>query len=589
MGKRMGLGPVIHSRHIQSRTTHVAKSCVLADVQSAVALANDGDIVRVPPGSVVWTGTLTMGNIALIGSGMGSTVIEDRTGTGFNEDPIIVQGSLGKRWRIAGFSFTGHGTATIIRVDGDSDNWSIDNNEFRSIEGGHAIHFRNYGGMTYGAIHSNVFDQTFQETGFQGVQLVSDPISWETQLEYGTQRSIYIESNLFDFGAWGHNNVFDADDNARAVYRYNDVIGAGMGTHGLDSGSNHSFFSLEMYHNRFTRLNTPALANLIRIRGGTGLLFNNAIVGTNFSRLVNADEQRTFQNFPTWGICSGGNELDGNEPIYEGTHTGANGASALADSSQAWVVDELVMIHPSFYTGNHTGSSGATTLVDSTKSYPTNYRATKILYNLTKGAWGTVASNTATTVTASMQDGSPDSLWDHEDAYDMSAGMWVWNLTTGAKGQIRANTATGVTAALEGGGRDNLWNEGDEYKITDGYPGHQQVGRSYQQSLEPLYVWGNLRDGLLWEASENPNINNWQRHVRLDRDFYNADFGPIASRPSTCTPIEAYWATDERALYQCTATDTWEPYYRPFVYPHPIAAAVTPVDRLVKGGVLSWR
>lgn len=46
--------------------------------------------------------------------------------------------------------------------------------------------------------------------------------------------------------------------------------------------------------------------------------------------------------------------------------------------------------------------------------------------------------------------------------------------------------------------------------------------------------------------------------------------GPLASRPATCTKEGVgYWATDEKKLYRWH-NGTWELYYTPYTYPHPL-------------------
>ena len=61
--------------------------------------------------------------------------------------------------------------------------------------------------------------------------------------------------------------------------------------------------------------------------------------------------------------------------------------------------------------------------------------------------------------------------------------------------------------------------------------------------------------------------------------------GELESKPTTCTTGVGYWATDQGdwntlgndgILYKCTSTDTWEIYYEPYTYPHPLRGEVAP-------------
>lgn len=118
-----------------------------------------------------------------------------------------------------------------------------------------------------------------------------------------------------------------------------------------------------------------------------------------------------------------------------------------------------------------------------------------------------------------------------------------------------------------------------------GYPTRDQPGRGPNgQTLSPVYAWNNgaimasAYDGGCSACSGFP-VATW---IAENRDYYNyvasgydgtvgVGRGTLAARPSTCTPLTAYFATDsgtQGTLYQCATTNTWTVYYTPYAYPH---------------------
>jgi hypothetical protein len=143
----------------------------------------------------------------------------------------------------------------------------------------------------------------------------------------------------------------------------------------------------------------------------------------------------------------------------------------------------------------------------------------------------------------------------------------------------------------------------DGNEDSTGYPCRDQIGRgndtqlwnysspgAYTQPLIPAYVFNNRRHDNNALAPMNVAGNSSQ-HIKANRDFYNqtdsfngtsgVGRGTLASRPSTCTTGVGYWATDQGdwnksgsggqgVLYKCVSTNTWEAYYTPYEYPHPL-------------------
>jgi hypothetical protein len=112
------------------------------------------------------------------------------------------------------------------------------------------------------------------------------------------------------------------------------------------------------------------------------------------------------------------------------------------------------------------------------------------------------------------------------------------------------------------------------------------------QHVSDSYFWNNSENGthLFKAVLGSENLNN---ALAENREFYNqqASFngtvgigsGPLLNRPATCTPGVAYWAVDaggnwnrvntsaqDGALYKCVTANTWQLYYTPYTYPHPL-------------------
>jgi hypothetical protein len=112
------------------------------------------------------------------------------------------------------------------------------------------------------------------------------------------------------------------------------------------------------------------------------------------------------------------------------------------------------------------------------------------------------------------------------------------------------------------------------------------------------YWWGSRKNytGALFAASATGGLNSngltniptLGRDIFTDTSTPGVSSGRLANLPSTCTIGQGYWATEQSTtdltgmvganpatpiagtLYRCTATNTWQLYYTPYTYPHPV-------------------
>ncbi|MFX0196082.1 MAG: hypothetical protein ACFFCW_08165 [Candidatus Hodarchaeota archaeon] len=298
-----------------------ASTCSRADVQSAINSASNGDTVIVPSGTCTWSSSVSIPStkgITLKGAGIDSTTIRFSGNKG-----LKISGSVGRPFRVTGFTFTSlSGNEYQIYIDGDCRNWRIDHIKFND----NPVSMMPYGvwvhGHTYGVIDNCQFISIGQAVFVQEPD-ESDPvmygdISWQTAIDWGGPKAVYVEDCTFTGLIDNQEQVFDGRYGGRIVFRYNTVTDAWIEPHSGCPNGGRAVMHNEIYENIFIQSDS-GMWMPIRIRGGTGVIFNNDFDTDITFPVIFIDNQRSaIDCMDPPGECDGNNPLDGNTPGWYG-------------------------------------------------------------------------------------------------------------------------------------------------------------------------------------------------------------------------------------------------------------------------------
>jgi hypothetical protein len=545
-----------------------AASCNAADVQAAINAAVDGDTVAVPSGTCSWTTAVSVGvqtgwNPTVI-QGMKAITLQGQTvcfGTPVSSCSdttaitLNVSGSSSiSLWvsptnfvRLTGFTFTITAAYPYNGEIGFSGvswppgvDFRLDHNHFIFTGAAVAVLVAS----AYGLADHNLFDIGSAPNGnsfaFHGDQGSGGFQSWQTPMALGSIDAIYVEDSSFNCSAYNTEAPVDAYTGARFVFRHNRVNScSGLGGHGTDSGGYRSVFSVEDYDNAYANNLGSSFSPAYYSRGGTLLSWSNTYAGTPWSGIslncyrCGAEVTDTGQ----WGIA------DGTPWLLGSTDPTASAGRINSTDSPDWQA-------------NYSYSNLAYILPLANNSASYNYSA--------QGACTSGSSEPSfnQTIGGTTTDGSCTWLNEGGGPAGVGAHWCVINRDAPAMADSTCSAITpGDTAStfFDGSG-------------AGGYPGRDQPGRTHNQALAPVYEWLNSLD---YGIGGNPSS-----YIAANRDYYvyTSNFngssgvgsGTLAQRPTTCTPLVAYWATDTSTLYQCTSANAWTAYYTPYVYPHPL-------------------
>jgi hypothetical protein len=265
--------------HTQAQASTVnAASCSQTDVQNALNSAATGDKIMVPAGNCSWSSMSVNKAVILQGAGIGQTNI-----TVDGNHAVTITKQAAGVIRIQGFTFSvsgGGGMSSPFLIQGpwqDAQPVVIRDNDFEQSSSGLFL-ITVAGGVVFS---HNIFNGGWDDFCFQVKDTIHNS-SWTAVDSMGSHDTsgtlnLYIEDNTF----YGHSNgTIDCDDNCRAVVRHNTFSYGGFNSHGNDS-SYYGMRHFEIYSNNFLYPESSStLANVnwtIWIRGGTGVIFNNAI------------------------------------------------------------------------------------------------------------------------------------------------------------------------------------------------------------------------------------------------------------------------------------------------------------------------
>jgi hypothetical protein len=325
-----------------------AASCSTTHVQTAINSASTGDTVIIPAGSCSWSSStnITGKTITLQGAGIGATKI-----TATSSSYII---GLGTASRVTGIEFTVPAGGIAVKAEADlatSDiaGFRVDHCKFSTsttalsegvlIRGGRTI-------RAWGVIDNCQFSNSRVLT--YGDAWCDTLVDMSYSL-LGLQNQTYVEDNTFNIAVV---NVVDQNCGGSTVFRYNKITIPSGGQSHIDTHSNQSVRgsrSWEYFRNTITATDAQWIIGMIR--GGTGVIFDNAYTGT-----VNDVKPWLIDNVRSWEDpyynCTGSNAMDGNRSGMQGypcRDQMGRGVDAFKYTGGSWPAQEL---KPAYFWNN---------------------------------------------------------------------------------------------------------------------------------------------------------------------------------------------------------------------------------------------
>lgn len=342
--------------------------------------------------------------------------------------------------------------------------------------------------------------------------------AWSRAVPFGTTNAMYVEDCQFINFSQAGNGFFDQYDGSQLVFRNNYIYGySAAGSHGYDSGDV-SPRSWEIYNNTWSNITS---ATVIAMRGGTGYVYSNTVLGTPPTGFSVVTYYRACPASHPYPLSPTGYTPTG-QPGYGYTFN-FSGASA------ANFPTGLVTVLPGNPTNLQQVSIGFSTYTMLTNLLDANFT----MYASPKVGAVKIGANTEQTIS---------NLWYAinliNGGYGTNGVYYNSSLAGGAAQPFRI----GHDFLAFGMDTTNLYctNVLDTYSNSFGWPANQQSGviTSYplsgsnyvggvsftnQQQLWPFYYWGNTIGGSpVTVAPITDNCNGYTTNFLLEgRDFFS--------------------------------------------------------------------
>lgn len=256
----------------------------VADTQAKINTSANGDTVQLPlNGSFTWSGGVTISGKGITFDLNGSTLTRGTGTTTF----IAVTNNTGASTRVTNGTMVQNVTgAFLVTFDG-----SFTSQFFRldhcTLTGGSGTggQFLVNTGQAWGVIdHCTLAAPTNSEMIHNSSYGAGNTTGWYDTVTAGGVNAVYIEGNSFTNNNVSGNPAYYFGNSAmqgyygcRTVFRYNSLYMSQVDQH----GGTISARWWEVYENTFTVATNGNQSSYADLRGGSGVVFNNYLVGTN--------------------------------------------------------------------------------------------------------------------------------------------------------------------------------------------------------------------------------------------------------------------------------------------------------------------